>query len=51
MIINTLYLNRLAHVGAFIEDLDTTSVYIIEELNADVYDNHSLFSAHMHSLW
>ncbi len=36
--------------GTFIEGLYTTSVYIIGDLNADVSDDHSLFSAHMHNV-
>ncbi len=38
------YLNRLAYVSSFIEELDTTHVFIIGDFNTDVFDDNSLFS-------
>ncbi len=44
------YINRLAHVSSFIEELETTCVYIVGDLNSNVSDNNSLFTSHLHNI-
>ena len=45
----TEYLFRLAHIYSCIEELDTSCVYIVGDLNADVSDVNSLFTGHLHN--
>ncbi len=41
------YINRMAHISAFVEELDTTCVYMMGNYNADITDVHSLFAKHL----
>ncbi len=40
-------LNRLAFISSFIESSIISSVYVIEDINADISDSNSLFSSHI----
>ncbi len=37
----------MAHISAFVEELDTTCVYVMGDYNADISDVHSLFAKHL----
>ena len=41
------YLNRLAFINAFMQDNDTSSVYVIGDMNADIAENNSVFANHL----
>ena len=41
------YLDRLAYLKAFIDDLPTSSVYVVGDLNANISDSRSLFGNHL----
>lgn len=41
------FLNRLAFIHSFIEDNDSTCVYVNGDFNADVSDSNSLFAKHL----
>lgn len=41
------YLEKIAFIAAFVSELDTTSVYLVGDWNADISDNNSLFANHL----
>jgi len=52
---NPMLVNLIIWIGlhislpSFIEELDTTCVYIVGDLNADILDDNSLFARHLHN--
>ena len=41
------FLSKLAHIDSFISELDTTSVFIVGDMNADVANDQSTFENHL----
>ena len=41
------FVSRLAFVQSFIEDNDSSCIYVLGDYNADLSDNKSLFAKHM----
>ncbi len=41
------FLNGLAHIAAVTEELDTTCVFVVGDINSDISDNRSLFGNHL----
>ena len=41
------FISRMAHISAVVEELDTTCVYVMGDYNADISDDHSMFSKHL----